>query len=159
MPARSLDNLNRLPQAVSRVKRKVQRETKGQVPGVRGRVTRSPGKCGQFCRPTLACRPPSMKMHVPKAPWSAVTPATAFPLGIQGGSEAAAVQGASRIFMQRGEPKDHGHLRSNPHSFPAPVISALQSFPSPCHSRESGNPLRNPSEMRHPRTGFPLSRE
>jgi hypothetical protein len=52
-----------------------------------------------------------MKMHVPKAPWSAVAPATAFPLGIQGGSEAAAVQGASRIFMQRGEPKDHGRLR------------------------------------------------
>jgi hypothetical protein len=25
---------------------------------------------------------------------------------------ATALQGASRIFMQRGEPKDHGHLRS-----------------------------------------------
>jgi hypothetical protein len=49
-----------------------------------------------------------MKMHVPKAPWSAVAPATAFPLGVQGGSFAAAVQGASRIFVQRGEPKDHG---------------------------------------------------
>ena len=29
-------------------------------------------------------------------------------LGIQGGSFAAALQGASRIFMRNGEPKDHG---------------------------------------------------
>jgi hypothetical protein len=50
----------------------------------------------------------AMGMTVPKAPWSAVAPATAFSLGIQGGSSTAALQGAARIFMQRGEPKDHG---------------------------------------------------
>jgi hypothetical protein len=44
-----------------------------------------------------------MKMRISKASWSAVAPATAFTLGINGGSFAAAVQGASRIFMQRGE--------------------------------------------------------
>jgi hypothetical protein len=48
-----------------------------------------------------------MKMHVPKAPWSAVASATASSLAIQGGSFAAALQGASRIFMHRSEPKDH----------------------------------------------------
>jgi hypothetical protein len=55
----------------------------------------------------------AMKMHVPKAPWSAVAPATALSLGIQGGSLAAAVQGASRIFMQRGEPRAHGICARN----------------------------------------------
>jgi hypothetical protein len=55
----------------------------------------------------LAARATAMKVVVPKAPWSAVALATAFSLGIQGGSFAAAVQGASRIFMQCGEPKDH----------------------------------------------------
>ena len=53
-----------------------------------------------------------MKMVVPKAPWSAVSvsrrTATAFRSELQavphGGT---ALQGASRIFMQSGEPKDH----------------------------------------------------
>jgi hypothetical protein len=48
-----------------------------------------------------------MKMVVPEAPWSAVASATAFSLGIHGASYAAAVQGASRIFMQGGEPEGH----------------------------------------------------
>jgi hypothetical protein len=49
-----------------------------------------------------------MKMIVPKAPWSAVASATAFSLGFQGGSFAAAVQGGLRVFIHSGEPKDHG---------------------------------------------------
>src|SRR5208282_6939242 len=52
------------------------------------------------------------QLKVPKAPWSAVAADTAFPLGIQGGSFAAAVQGASRIFMQRGEVPQGGSSAS-----------------------------------------------
>jgi hypothetical protein len=52
-------------------------------------------------------------MVVPKAPWSAVASATAFSLAIQGGSFAAAVQSASRIFMQGGEPKDREIFAQN----------------------------------------------
>jgi len=63
-----------------------------------------------------------MKMHVPKAPWSAVAPATALSLGIQG-SFAAALQGASRIFVQGGEPKHHGICAHDDSSF---RISTLQ---------------------------------
>jgi hypothetical protein len=52
-----------------------------------------------------------MKMVVPKAPWSAVSvsrrTATALSFGFQGGSFAAALRGASHIFVQSGEPKDH----------------------------------------------------
>jgi len=47
-------------------------------------------------------------MVVPKAPWSAVASATAFSFEIEGGSLAAALHGASRIFIHSGEPKDHG---------------------------------------------------
>jgi len=31
--------------------------------------------------------------------------------------------------------------------------------PRSCHSREGGNPLRKPLQIRHGRTGFPPSRE
>jgi hypothetical protein len=48
-----------------------------------------------------------LKMVVPKAPWSAVVSATALLPGFQGGSFAAALQGASRIVMHGGEPKGH----------------------------------------------------
>ena len=53
----------------------------------------------------------ALKMVVPKAPWSAVAPATAFWLGFQGGSSAAALQGASRVFMGSGCPSADGHER------------------------------------------------
>ena len=39
-------------------------------------------------------------------------------LSVQGGSLAAALQGASRIFMPSSEPKDHG-LRAQDDRFPA----------------------------------------
>ena len=44
---------------------------------------------------------------VPKAPWSVLASATAIPVGV-GGSFAAALQGASRITLNRGAPEEHG---------------------------------------------------
>src|ERR1035437_4897911 len=67
---------------------------------------------------TPAASPPAvMKITVPKAPWSAVAAATAFPLLIcrmnrtrKARGAATALQGAARIFIVGGEPKDHGRL-------------------------------------------------
>jgi predicted transcriptional regulator len=53
------------------------------------------------------------KLIVPKAPWSAVAPATALSFGIHGGNSAAALQGASHIFMQRGELQAHEMFAEN----------------------------------------------
>jgi len=50
-----------------------------------------------------------LKITVPKAPWSAVAAATAFWLGFQGGSFAAALHGALRIFLISGSPSADGN--------------------------------------------------